>query len=86
MNDKPVKCDRCEGVGSYWRAPDGFNPFRAGGFATARAAYRVSCWRCCGTGHEPLRAYRPDGGDNPPMTDTQAAIYHGDVDGDGGLA
>ena len=39
-------CDRCEGKGYYWRTPEGFNPFLAGGFATARAMYRVECHRC----------------------------------------
>lgn len=44
------KCWQCRGDGAYWRVPDGFNPFRAGGFATAQASYRVRCWRCQGTG------------------------------------
>lgn len=36
-------CTRCDGKGWYWRVPDGFNPFLAGGFSTARAMYRASC-------------------------------------------
>lgn len=41
-------CDRCDGKGWYWRVPDGFNPFLAGGWSTARAMYRVPCG--CATG------------------------------------
>ena len=40
------ECDICHGIGSYFRVPNGFNPFVAGGFATARAAYRAPCWNC----------------------------------------
>lgn len=36
-------CIRCKGLGWYWRTPDGFNPFLAGGFQTARAMYKVNC-------------------------------------------
>lgn len=43
-------CWQCRGEGALWRVPDGFNPFSAGGWATARASYRVRCWRCEGTG------------------------------------
>lgn len=39
-------CTRCDGKGWYWRTPDGFNPFLAGGFATARAMYRQPCGKC----------------------------------------
>lgn len=38
-------CTRCKGQGWYWRTPDGFNPFLAGGFNTARAMYKVECCR-----------------------------------------
>jgi hypothetical protein len=36
-------CQRCEGKGWYFRVPDNFNPFLAGGFSTARAMYKVNC-------------------------------------------
>lgn len=36
-------CTRCKNIGWYWRTPDGFNPFLAGGFQTARAMYKVTC-------------------------------------------
>jgi len=36
-------CNRCEGKGWYFRTPDGFNPFLAGGWGTMRAMYRVMC-------------------------------------------
>ncbi len=36
-------CNNCEGKGWYFRCPDGFNPFLAGGWATALAMYRVIC-------------------------------------------
>lgn len=39
------KFARCNGDGFYFRVPDNFNPFSAGGFATARAAYKVTCSR-----------------------------------------
>lgn len=43
-------CWQCRGDGFYWRVPDGFNPFYAGGFQTARTMERVHCFRCEGTG------------------------------------
>ena len=36
-------CVRCEGKGYFWRVPEGFNPFLAGGFKTAAVSYRVPC-------------------------------------------
>ena len=36
-------CPDCHGSGWRWRTPDGFNPFLAGGHATARAMYQVEC-------------------------------------------
>jgi len=36
-------CERCEGKGWYFRTPDGFNPFLAGGWGTIRAMYKVIC-------------------------------------------
>lgn len=36
-------CQRCEGKGWYWRTPEGFNPFLAGGWNTMRAMYKASC-------------------------------------------
>ncbi|MCD4509758.1 hypothetical protein LQT97_00775 [Brucella pseudogrignonensis] len=48
------QCERCEGKGWYFRVPDNFNPFLAGGFNTARAMYRVTC-KCA-------RSTRPTGG------------------------
>ncbi len=39
-------CWRCRGDGYFWRVPNGFNPFRAGGWATARASWRVDCYEC----------------------------------------
>lgn len=36
-------CTRCKGLRWYWRTPDNFNPFLAGGFQTARAMYKVDC-------------------------------------------
>lgn len=47
---KRGKCWRCLGDGHFWRVPDGFNPFSAGGWATARASWRVECFYCDGTG------------------------------------
>ncbi len=44
------KCSRCRGDGYFWRVPDGFNPFSAGGWATARAMWKVHCYECNGTG------------------------------------
>jgi len=38
-----MDCHRCEGKGWYWRVPEGFNPFLAGGFSTAREMYKVPC-------------------------------------------
>lgn len=38
-----TNCTRCKGQGWYWRTPDGFNPFLAGGFSTARAMFKVTC-------------------------------------------
>lgn len=38
-----TNCTRCKGQGWYWRTPDGFNPFLAGGFNTARAMFKVTC-------------------------------------------
>lgn len=37
-----INC-RCQGKGWYWRTPDGFNPFLAGGFNTARAMFKTRC-------------------------------------------
>ena len=38
-----LDCHKCEGKGWYWRVPEGFNPFLAGGFSTARAMCRAEC-------------------------------------------
>jgi hypothetical protein len=38
-----TNCTRCKGQGWYWRTPDHFNPFLAGGFSTARAMFKVTC-------------------------------------------
>lgn len=43
-------CWRCRGDGYFYRVPDGFNPFSAGGFQTANASYRVECYTCDDTG------------------------------------
>lgn len=40
---KPTRCDNCEDRGWFWTTPYGFNPFRAGGFRTATAMYRMPC-------------------------------------------
>lgn len=45
-----TKCQRCQGDGYYWRVPDGFNPFLAGGFQTAAVSEKIKCWACRGTG------------------------------------
>jgi hypothetical protein len=45
-----TKCWRCRGDGYFYRVPDGFNPFSAGGWNTVRASYRVECYECGGTG------------------------------------
>lgn len=37
-----INC-RCQGKGWYWRTPDGFNPFLAGGFNTAKAMFKATC-------------------------------------------
>lgn len=49
---KPA-CERCGDQGWYWRTPEGFNPFLAGGFSTARAMYRAEC--SCARTKEPSR-------------------------------
>lgn len=49
-------CWRCRGDGHFYRVPDGFNPFYAGGFQTANASYRVECYTCDGTGRAALSA------------------------------
>lgn len=36
-------CNRCEGKGWFWRVPEGFNPFLAGGFKTAQEMYKATC-------------------------------------------
>jgi hypothetical protein len=41
--DRREPCWRCDDKGWYWRVPDGFNPFLAGGFRTAATMYRVAC-------------------------------------------
>lgn len=43
QSHRALTCERCEGQGWYFRVPDGFNPFLAGGFTTARTMYRVEC-------------------------------------------
>lgn len=40
-------CAHCEGRGFEWRVPNGFNPFSAGGFNTARAMSKVPCRNGC---------------------------------------
>lgn len=45
-----ILCSRCGGDGYLWTVRSGFNPFRAGGFATARASQKTDCYRCKGTG------------------------------------
>ena len=61
-----MRCERCDGTGSYWRVPTGFNPFSAGGWATARASYKVSCWSCGGSGEAlPNRQREYDPGERP---------------------
>lgn len=47
---KMGNCWQCRGDGYYFRVPDGFNPFYAGGFQAARVAEKVRCFRCDGTG------------------------------------
>lgn len=42
MSDKEG-CLRCGGQGWYWRVPDGFNPFLAGGHQTARTMWKSPC-------------------------------------------
>ena len=49
-------CERCRGDGFFYRVPNGFNPFYAGGFQTASAAYRVECYVCDGSGRAALQA------------------------------
>ena len=46
-------CPRCEGKGWNWQVPAGFNPFRAGALAAARASREVTCNDCNGTGKAP---------------------------------
>lgn len=53
MTDATEKCWRCRGDGYFWRVPNGFNPFAAGGWATARASEKVRCYECDGTGKLP---------------------------------
>jgi hypothetical protein len=43
MSENNTACDRCEGKGWYFRVPDGFNPFLAGGYTTSKVMYRVEC-------------------------------------------
>lgn len=48
---KPVRaCPTCWGDGFYFVVPEGFNPFYAGAWATARVATRRVCWACGGDG------------------------------------
>ena len=39
-------CATCKGKGYQHRLPEGFNPFRAGGWNTINAMYRVPCRDC----------------------------------------
>lgn len=43
INAQNEKCPRCKGAGWYWRTPQGFNPFLAGGFQTAKAMFKATC-------------------------------------------
>lgn len=62
-----VKCWRCRGDGYFWRVPDGFNPFSAGGWATARTMRKVHCFVCDGTGKTKSQLR------NLPTTDSRKA-------------
>lgn len=45
-----AKCGGCNGDGFHWQVPDNFNPFRAGGWMTARVSRKATCGVCGGTG------------------------------------
>jgi hypothetical protein len=48
--DATEKCWRCRGDGSYFRLPDGCNPFAMRMPTLVGAMYRVNCFECKGSG------------------------------------
>ncbi len=55
-------CPRCEGKGWNWGVPEGFNPFLAGAFSTARASRKVTCSDCGGGVEQRKNWHLDDGG------------------------